>query len=245
MSLKPARTALLLCLAAALASVLLVAPALAAFPGGNGKIVYDSNDDGDYDVYTVGADGISNLTASSPASDRHPAYSPDGRRIVFQSDRDGNEEIYAMNVDGSGLARLTSDAADDTEPTFSPDGKRIAFVSERDGNPEIYAMNADGSGQGRLTQSASPDLDPAFNPVALSAGSTTPAGALIFFVGEREGSMDLFVMNADGTSPRPVGAAPFPTQATSGTPPSRRTATQSPTAATSPAAIGRSSRSNF
>ena len=49
-----------------------VTPALAAFPGENGKILFDSDPDGgDIDVWTMSPNGSNpvNLTADSPASD--------------------------------------------------------------------------------------------------------------------------------------------------------------------------------
>ncbi|HET6571273.1 MAG TPA: hypothetical protein VFG58_07285, partial [Solirubrobacterales bacterium] len=82
-----------------------------AFPGGNGRIAFESNNGGDYDVYTLGAGGARSITAGSTADERNPAYSPDGAKVVFQSNRDGNYEIYVMNRDGSDATRLTDDAA--------------------------------------------------------------------------------------------------------------------------------------
>jgi Tol biopolymer transport system component len=64
------------------------------------------------DVYVMNADGSGqrNLTRSVTrpfATERAPAWSPDGRKILFVSNRDRNSEIYVMNADGSGLRKLT------------------------------------------------------------------------------------------------------------------------------------------
>jgi TolB protein len=74
----------------------------------------------------------------------------------------------------------------------------LAFVSTRDGNYAIFEMNADGRGEHRLT-SADPD---ASSPAALFfqvEPSWSADGARIAFSSRREGTFDIYVMNADGT----------------------------------------------
>ena len=80
----------------------------------------------------------------NPASDSHPAWSPDGDWIVFRSYRDGNSEIYKMHADGSEQTRLTDNPAFDAIPGLDErrqDPLRARHVWRR----EIYIMNADGS----------------------------------------------------------------------------------------------------
>src|SRR5205807_539535 len=57
----------------------LAAPAEAAFPGGNGKIAFTTDRDGNNEIYLVKPDstGLTRLT-NNPASDSDPAWSPDG-----------------------------------------------------------------------------------------------------------------------------------------------------------------------
>ena len=121
--------------------------------------------------------------------DRHPNWSPDGRRIVFESNRDGNYEIYVMNADGSGVTRLTDNDDEDYSPDWSPDGRRIAFESDRDGNYEIYVMNADGSGVTRLTDNDDEDYSPDWSP----------DGRRIAYHSDRDGNDEIYVMDADGS----------------------------------------------
>ncbi|HMY74763.1 MAG TPA: peptidase S41, partial [Blastocatellia bacterium] len=47
---------------------------------------------------------VRNLTNSSGAHDKSPAWSPDGSRIAFISDKTGEEEIYVITQDGSSPA---------------------------------------------------------------------------------------------------------------------------------------------
>ncbi|MBI3679229.1 MAG: PD40 domain-containing protein [Acidobacteria bacterium] len=93
------------------------------------------------DVFTVPIESgpVRNLTKSSGAHDKAPAWSPDGSKIVFLSDRSGEEELYLINQDGSGQAeQLTRDGkAMRYQPQWSPDGKKIAF-SDKDG--KLYVL---------------------------------------------------------------------------------------------------------
>ena len=83
-----------------------------------------------------------NLTRSSGAHDKDPAWSPDGSKIAFLSDMSGEEEIYLVSQDGSGEPeQLTKNGkAMRYNLQWSPDGKRIAF-SDKDG--KLYLLKLD------------------------------------------------------------------------------------------------------
>ena len=86
-----------------------VLPAEATVPGKNGKIAFQSDSGGSYEIYTMNADGtkIDNLT-TNPAEDEDPAFSPNGKTIAFTSDRDGDNDIYTMEANGTRVVRLTT-----------------------------------------------------------------------------------------------------------------------------------------
>ena len=74
-------------MAAALAAVgvlglVEVLPAEATFPGKNGKIAFQSDGGGNYEIYTMNRYGkkIDNLT-TNPAEDEDSAFSPNGKKI--------------------------------------------------------------------------------------------------------------------------------------------------------------------
>ena len=106
-------------------AMVIVSPSHATFPGENGKIAFNSDRDGNYEVYVMNADGSgqANLT-NNAAADFQPSWSPDGTQIAFASTRDGNYEVYVMNADGSGQANLTNNAAIDFYPTGRPTARR-------------------------------------------------------------------------------------------------------------------------
>jgi Tol biopolymer transport system component len=134
----------------------------------NGKIVFQSTRDGNYDLYIMNPDGSDqqNLTNSPPSvantnNNTSPVPSPDGKQVAFVSERDGNDEIYTIDLESKVQLNLTKNKASDFSPTWSPDGKHIAFISDRDAilldanqgllTNNIYIMDADGSNTRKLT----------------------------------------------------------------------------------------------
>jgi hypothetical protein len=173
-------------------ALVLVGPSGAAFPGANGKIAWASARTGNFEIYSASPDGtgLARLT-SDPATDKDPAWSPDGTRIVFQSNRSGNDDVYVMNADGTAETRLTTSPASDVNPSWGPASTRsIVFSSNRDGDAEIFVMNEDGSNQTQLTRNdGASDAVPAWSP----------DGRRIAFTSTRDGHSQIYVMNADGS----------------------------------------------
>ena len=144
------------------------------------RIAFDSYQNGNNEIYVIGADGknLKNLTENQ-AFDDSPAWSPDGKRIAFVSNRDANQEIYVMDSDGKNQTRLTQNQAVACSPTWSPDGTKIAFLSkpkpskdEENGPRErlyddgyaVYVIDADGKHQKRLTENEVDNHGLAWNP---------------------------------------------------------------------------------
>jgi TolB protein len=168
--------------------------------GLTGRIVFSSNRSGDFEIYTVNANGtgLRRLTAA-PGTDTAPRWSPNGKRIVFESERDHQaatplqvtSELYVMNADGTGQTRLTDNAVEDWGPDWSPDGTRIAFSrpgAAAGSDFDIHVMDADGSGVVDLTPGSSRDLSPAWSP----------DGTRIAFVSDAGGDYDLYTVAPTG-----------------------------------------------
>jgi Tol biopolymer transport system component len=168
------------------AGLVTAAPASAVVLGANGKLLYTLQTTGNYDIWTIGADGSGNVPIiTSTANDQGGSWSPDGTKIVFRSDRTGAGDIYIADADGGNQLPLTTDPAKESHPSFSPDGKKIAFT-RADPDDEIWVMNANGSDAHRLTD----------NTVADAGPDWSPDGTRIAYFS----SNVIHVMNADGTN---------------------------------------------
>jgi Tol biopolymer transport system component len=168
-------------------------------------------------------------------------FFPDGERVLYSSTHEFGADcppppdrsrgyvwalydydVYSARPDGSDLRRLTNTPGYDAEATISPDGSRIVFTSVRDGDLEIYTMKADGTDVRRLTHEEGYDGGPFFSSdgtkiVYRAYHPTDPAEledyrSLLHDGLVRPGTLEIFVMDADGSNKRQVtsnGAANF------------------------------------
>jgi Tol biopolymer transport system component len=147
----------------AMALVVGTKPALAAFPGANGKVVFMSNRDGDSEIYTISPNGsnLARLTKNEGTQDGFAAWSSDGNKVAFVRQPAccigvsfisvKKSEIYKMNGDGSNKARLTNNTMPDLYPAWSPSGGKIVFASKQgSGKFGLFTMRADSSGREKI-----------------------------------------------------------------------------------------------
>ena len=114
-------------------------------PSTKGFVAYDANSTGiSRDIFVTTADGsCRRQLVGSPATEKQPAFSPDGGKLAYASDATGVFQIYILDI-ATGLTRqMTNEPGGATYPAFSPGGTELAFVS---GDPE----GDTGSGSGVL-----------------------------------------------------------------------------------------------
>jgi len=66
---------------------------------------------------------------TTPKSDRHPRWSPDGKQILFESNRGGSMQLWVIALDGGEARQVTHISTGASTGIWSPDGSHIAFVS--------------------------------------------------------------------------------------------------------------------
>jgi Tol biopolymer transport system component len=161
-----------------------------------------------WDVWVADvATGTAQPVTDDGAQDVNPVWAPDGAHVYFSSYRSGGMNVWRIPVNPQGRPtgppeQVTSGAGQDVELAFSPDG-RLAF-SILQLNADIWRIPVDPSSG-----------EPRGEPEALvattredSRGAWSPDGSRIAFNSDREGHMNLWLLDlASGTS-RQVTSGP-------------------------------------
>ena len=171
--------------------------AFAEFTPDGKKILYSSSITGYSQIYVADLDG-SNLRAvsSSRAIEVEPKVNPrNPSEIVFISGRSGPPQLYKMNIDGADAVRLTSGEGDVANPAWHPDGRHVAFSWTKGydpGNFNIFVMDVATQEYVQLTHGTGRNENP----------SWAPDGRHIAFASNRNGTIQIFTMLADGSEVR-------------------------------------------
>ena len=165
------------------------APALS--PDGT-RIAYASDQDGNFEIYTVETAGGEPVRRTFAAgSDTDPAWFPDNRTLAFVSDRGGEAAVWRLDEDGS--VRLLVPGA--VDPAVAPEGRRLAFArADQAGNQRIGVAGADGS-QARILSAA---IEPAWDH---KQPAWSPDGERLAFVVHNKG---IWSMTAAGEAARRI-----------------------------------------
>lgn len=162
---------------------------------GPNRLVLDADASRENLLETSPADGQApRFLTHGSATDRQPAYSPDGEWVVFSSSRSGNWDLWQVSRKTGAVRRLTEDPAHDWDPAFTPDGKRLVWSSNRTGSFEIWIAEADGSAPRQLTR----DGVDAENPTA------TPDGRWIVYDSRNPKHPGLWIIGSDGSGARRI-----------------------------------------
>jgi hypothetical protein len=188
------------------------------------KIAFQSNRDGNWEVYGINADGkdLQRLT-NNGAADGEARWSPDGTQIAFIRDGD----LYLMQAAGAGVRKV----ADGAEwPTWSADGRSLAYGV---GSGDSRGIRFSPRGRKLIPLGVHQERYPAWSPrgnllayeclhqehwhiciTDLQSGSPrflthdnaddfapawSPDGTHVAFISDRDGNDQLYVMRADGT----------------------------------------------
>ena len=112
---------------AALAAML-PASASAAYPGSNGNLIFEVEEQHFFLIMAPDGTLVSApLPRTVPVSE--PAWSPDGKKVLYTRGTGDLRQVWVMNADGTGNAQVPTRGNYAFSPTWSPDGTRIAYVS--------------------------------------------------------------------------------------------------------------------
>lgn len=179
----------------------------AAFPGDNGRIVFNMAGG----IYTMNPDGagLRQLTGNNrPPFDSHPVWGPGGQRILFNRSGASGDRIWIMGAAGRNAAPLTAGK----DPSWAPNGRRFAYTCSR---PDVNDTRYQDLCVFHLPSGQSRPLMLGRGLVRLGESAWSPDGeriayerAVDFLPGERYPTFNLFTVRPDGSDARRLTATP-------------------------------------
>jgi acylaminoacyl-peptidase len=148
-------------------------------------------------LWVVASDGSDHRALTSgPRNDGSPRWSPDGKRLLYASrDEDGGVQLYLRWMDTGETARLTNLLHAPSGLAWSPDGRSIAFTMFVPDKPEPFASMPD-----------KPEGATWADPPRVIRKLVYRADGEGYL---RDGHTHVFVLSADGGTPRQLTSGAF------------------------------------
>ncbi|MGH9363951.1 MAG: protein kinase domain-containing protein, partial [Thermoanaerobaculia bacterium] len=137
----------------------------------------------------------------------NPDWFPDGKKVVFSTritwnglDRSsGHNELWTAELGSGKTAKLYG--GDAVQPSVSPHGQRVAFwaIPEGGSRRDIWTIPAEGLKKGEKPVPVTQDAAIDWNPI------WSPDGRSLYFLSDRNGTLNLWRIPIDETSGRPRG----------------------------------------
>ncbi len=176
--------------------------------------------DGEHIAYVGRRDGVSSPTIyfynTKNGSERplakpgagNPCFSPDGRALIFDApNAAGGSDIILEDLASGRSITLTSGSGYCLDPSFSPDGEAVYYLryqQDTNGDGRVDLMDKPAICVYDLVRGNSFRLTPrCWNIFELACG---PDGRL-YFVSDRAGNLDIWVLDAQGQVPDAPNAA--------------------------------------
>ncbi|MCR4427844.1 MAG: S-layer homology domain-containing protein [Caldiserica bacterium] len=143
------------------------------------------------DVVTVGTDGKTpKFLTNSTNYNSDPMFLPDGR-IAFTSQSNGVYSVWVMNSDGSEQRMWINPGLEPILLGISPSRGEALFMGKPSGSSiyQLFLCDLNGKNVRQITN----------YPGGARAGTFSPDGERIAFVGGEEGRQTIAIVNRDGT----------------------------------------------
>jgi len=164
-------------------------------PSGD-KILFESNRNGNWDIFVMDADGRNQKQlTTSVADDRRPDWHPSAKKILFESDREEKNQLYEFTM-RNGQERKIELGKIEGEPIYarySPDGKRLAFsLRQSEDVANIFISDDQGVNPKSVTNTNYRTIYPNWSP---------DGKRIVFFSRHETGNADdeIYTINTEGT----------------------------------------------
>lgn len=187
-----------------LVTLLLVLPALLWAPSVpaalTGKILFSSNSDGDYELYTMNASGsgLTQLTKNTTINEYDAHWTHDGKKIGFVRDiiqtsqTLQNPQLGIMDSNGKNAKYIV----DGLSFAFSPDGKKMAYEADGGdtyGRQALFTYDLTTKMSTRLLDMVGDDMLPDWSPDGKKIAFTNQ------YASGTANFMNIHVMKTDGS----------------------------------------------
>ncbi len=153
-----------------------------------GDLVFASNRDGAYAIYTMQTDGQDLVRLTGwPGAARQPAPSKDGVVAFVTTTEGGQPVIRQLGKEGE----QEIDLFPGVDPTWAPDGVRLACAANREGISQVFVALTDSGTPGQVTA----------EEVYAGQPTWSPDGTRLAYVAEREGNWDVWFVTLDRSEP--------------------------------------------
>jgi Tol biopolymer transport system component len=167
----------------------------AAWTHDGARIAFQTNRDGNNDIYIMNANGsLQTPITVDRADDIEPDWSGDGRQIVFSSNRDGAYQLHIISENGSEPTVVAPVLADDRQANWSEPPKPVGDVilyssSTLAADPNLFTIDLPDLTKRQLASLEGTDSAPAWSPDA----------SKIAFASDASGEFEIYVINSDGS----------------------------------------------
>lgn len=131
------------------------------------KILFESNRDGKWQIYTMDINGERQKKLFRSASnDRRPSWHPYRDMVIFDSDKDGGTELFTYSFETNSVNKIKVPLnGDKTFARFAPNGVEIVFCHKKNEEvTDLYICSLKGKRLRKIVSNTHINLYPHFSP---------------------------------------------------------------------------------